>query len=267
MKDGFSIPSMTPPGLRAALPGSMAAAVLWLAAPDGWSAEPPRLVSSQAGPGGVVAADDVRLEFTFGSLGLVASEGAIRLFPGFVSELPNGRPIATNRTSTRSAGSAVRIATAAAAGLAWDPDGDRMRVVSVNGVSVAGGRVELDGNWITYFPPEGGAETDRFRFLVADSFGDADEAEWVLAVRTEPPADGEPPRNQLPPRMDPVGNLQLRFAGIPNRRYRLQATLSITPPVEWTNLAELRATAAGQVLFTDTNAPSSPTRFYRLTPR
>jgi hypothetical protein len=260
MKFGFPIPSMTPSGLRAAVQASMAAAALWLGAVAARSAEPPRLVSSQAGPGGVVAAEGVRLEFTFASLGLVASEGAIRLFPGFVSELPNERPTATNQASTRSAGSAVRIATASAAGSASDPDGDRMRVVSVNGVSVAGGRVELDGDWITYFPPEGGVETDRFRFLLADSFGDADEAEWVVAVRTEPPPDAELS-------MDPVGNLQLRFAGIPNRRYRLQATLSITPPVEWTNLAELRATAAGQVLFTDTNAPSTPIRFYRLTPR
>jgi hypothetical protein len=267
MKVGFPILSMTPSGLRAAVQASMAAAALCLGAVAARSAEPPRLVSSQAGPGGVVAADSVRLEFTVASLGLVASEGAIRLFPGFVSELPNGRPTSTNQAANRSAGSAIRIATAAAAGSASDPDGDRMRVVSVNGVSLAGGRVELDGDWITYFPPEGGVETDRFRFLLADSFGDADEAEWVVAVRTEPPPDAEPPRNQLPPRVDPVGNLQLRFAGIPNRRYRLQATLSMTPPVDWTNLAELRATAAGQVLFTDTNAPSTPTRFYRLTPR
>ena len=260
MKVGFPILSPTPPGLRAAVQGSMTAAALWLGAVAAWSAEPPRLVSSQAGPGGVVAADSVRLEFTVASLGLVASEGVIRLFPGFVSELPNGRPTATNQAATRSAGSAVRIATAAARGTASDPDGDRMRVVLVNGVSVAGGRVELDGDWITYFPPEGGFESDRFRFLLADSFGDADEAEWVVAVRTEPPPDAELS-------MDPVGNLQLRFAGIPNRRYLLQATLNIIPPVDWTNLAELRATAAGQVLFTDTNAPSTPTRFYRLTPR
>jgi hypothetical protein len=225
------------------------------------------LASAQAAPGGVSGDGPVRLEFTVASLGLVAEADGIRLFPGFVAELPNGKPTATNQASTRSAGSALRIASSSAANAAADPDGDRMRVVSVTPVSESGGRVELDGDWITYFPPEGGVTTDRFRFLLADSFGDADEAEWVVAVRTEPPPDPEPPRNQLPPRMDPVGNLQLRFAGIPNRRYRLQATLDMTPPVMWTQIAELRASAAGQISFTDTNSPTTPTRFYRLSPR
>jgi hypothetical protein len=57
--------------------------------------------------------------------------------------------------------------------------------------------------------------------------------------------------------------MQIHAAGIPGRRYRLQAAIDLAPPVTWTDLGPAQlAPTHGRMLFQDPD-PQSP-RFYRV---
>lgn len=58
------------------------------------------------------------------------------------------------------------------------------------------------------------------------------------------------------------GGVHLTFTGVPLASYQVQATDTLAPP-NWQVIATLSAAGNGLFGFTDTNAPSHPTRFYR----
>jgi uncharacterized repeat protein (TIGR03803 family) len=58
------------------------------------------------------------------------------------------------------------------------------------------------------------------------------------------------------------GGVHLTFTGVPLASYQVQATDILAPP-NWQVIATLSAAGNGLFGFTDTNAPSHPTRFYR----
>jgi autotransporter-associated beta strand protein len=62
----------------------------------------------------------------------------------------------------------------------------------------------------------------------------------------------------------PNGQEQIRatggFAGL---TYTVQAAPSLNPVIQWSNLGTATANASGVIVFTDTNAPLFPMRFYR----
>ena len=55
-------------------------------------------------------------------------------------------------------------------------------------------------------------------------------------------------------------HMQLRFAGIPGKTYRIQSSTNLST---WVDLGTLIEDASGLLQYEDTNAPSFPTRFYR----
>jgi autotransporter-associated beta strand protein len=60
------------------------------------------------------------------------------------------------------------------------------------------------------------------------------------------------------------GSIQITATGLPNTAFTAQATDSLTPPVQWTNIGTATADAQGHLQFIDTDAPNHPIRFYRF---
>jgi len=60
----------------------------------------------------------------------------------------------------------------------------------------------------------------------------------------------------------PTHAMTLNFAGVPGLTYRVQFTESLTPPIEWTDIATNTAPADGQFSVTDDTA-LAPVVFYR----
>ena len=58
--------------------------------------------------------------------------------------------------------------------------------------------------------------------------------------------------------------LQISGQGQPNASYSVEAADSLTPPIQWTNIASTVANAAGQLSFTVPDAVDHPMRFYRF---
>ena len=61
------------------------------------------------------------------------------------------------------------------------------------------------------------------------------------------------------------GSLTIHCAAIPLCPYQVQATTNLSLPPGWQTIAEIRTGLSGLWQFTDTNAASIPTRFYRTT--
>ena len=59
-------------------------------------------------------------------------------------------------------------------------------------------------------------------------------------------------------------SFNLHIAGTPGYPYVLQATTNLVPPVNWQSVITNTADTNGNSTFTDTNAPSSQARFYRI---
>ena len=62
----------------------------------------------------------------------------------------------------------------------------------------------------------------------------------------------------------PDGKIQITATGLPNTTYTLQATDSLTPPVQWVNIGTAGTDAQGKLQFIDPDAPNHPVRFYRM---
>jgi len=58
--------------------------------------------------------------------------------------------------------------------------------------------------------------------------------------------------------------VQLQFQGIPGLSYLLLSATDLTPPVDWRPVITHVAGPNGNWTFTDTNVPSTRTRFYRM---
>jgi hypothetical protein len=61
------------------------------------------------------------------------------------------------------------------------------------------------------------------------------------------------------------GSFQINGAGYPSAVYNIEATEDLTPPADWRPIGTVTADGAGQISFTDTDAPNFPRRFYRFT--
>jgi uncharacterized repeat protein (TIGR03803 family) len=62
-------------------------------------------------------------------------------------------------------------------------------------------------------------------------------------------------------------SVSLVFMGTPYLTYLVQATTDLTPPISWETISTNLAGADGSWQFTDTNATSFPSRFYRSSPQ
>jgi hypothetical protein len=133
-------------------------------------------------------------------------------------------------------------------------------LVQVDPLTTQGGTIRLDGGWIIYTPPTGLADS------VVDSFGyemgngkETSRSRVNLVAR-----DWTTGLAQNLVRVVPLARgVQLRFATVPGRTYRILGRSSLDFSVPWTDLGEATADAAGQLDLLDPET-DSPVRFYRL---
>jgi hypothetical protein len=100
----------------------------------------------------------------------------------------------------------------------------------------------------------GGSNAGAYDLVVSNPYGSVTSSVINLTVVLQPLrvvlADGP--------------GVQLQFQGVPGASYVLEAAASLTPPAAWSPVATNAADAAGNWVFTDTNAPSNAARFYRM---
>lgn len=234
-----------------------------LAGSSSIGADDVRLAASEAGSAGILRGADIRMDVTVSAPGVVATNGTLRFDPGFVGGLPNRPPQATEVQVARAAGIPTSFPASWIHRSASDPDGDRLRVLSVSPVSGNGGRAEFYSGWVLFTPSAGDATTDLLRGLVVDSYGDTVET----TIRVLPDGGPEPDwaGRGIPPKWDPEGGLLLRFAGRPGRIHRLQAATDPDGGAEgWRDVAELTADSHGLATYVANGQADGPMRFFRL---
>ena len=132
--------------------------------------------------------------------------------------------------------------------LAFDPDGDPLRITAVSVTSTNGGGVVLGTNTVTYAPAAGFIGTDCFTYTVDDGWGGAASGRVVVQVRPADQVSG----NMMPITFVP-GGLLISFAAIPGCTYTLQRSLSVSGP--WFSLGTITVGSNGLGTYADSNAP------------
>ena len=133
-------------------------------------------------------------------------------------------------------------------------------LVRVDSLTTQGGSVRLDGGWIIYTPPTGLADS------VVDSFGyemgngkETSRGRVNLVAREWMTGLGQNLVRVLPL----ARGVQLRFAAVPGRTYRIMGRSSLDFSVPWTDLGEATADEVGRLDLLDPET-NSQVRFYRL---
>jgi len=136
------------------------------------------------------------------------------------------------------------------------------RVLRVDALSTQGGALRLDGGWIIYTPPAALADS------VVDSFGyDMGDGKEVVRGQVHLVArEWSTGMAQNLVRVVPLARgVQLRFAAVPGRKYRVMGRSSLQANAAWTPLGEAVADEAGRLDVSDPEM-TSEARFYRLQP-
>jgi autotransporter-associated beta strand protein len=60
------------------------------------------------------------------------------------------------------------------------------------------------------------------------------------------------------------GSMQISGTGWPNTKYAVDATESLSSPIQWNEISTMSADGSGQITFTDDDAPNYLIRFYRF---
>jgi hypothetical protein len=134
------------------------------------------------------------------------------------------------------------------------------RLVQLDRLTTQGGTVKLDGGWIIYTPPAGLADS------VVDSFGYelGDGRETARGRVNLVARDWSTGMAQNLVRVLPLARgVQLRFAVVPGRKYRVMGRSSLLNSAPWTELGEVTADEAGRLDLLDPETTSNA-RFYRL---
>ena len=132
-----------------------------------------------------------------------------------------------------------------------DPEGTESSVVSADPVSDQGGLIELNSTSIQYTPASGYTGADSFQIQINNGIY---SIIGLVTVTVTPGSTGN--GDALLGTTVSGNDVNLQFAGIPGRRYLLQRSTSLTPPVQWTTLATIPANESGFVTYTDHNPPS-----------
>lgn len=167
---------------------------------------------------------------------------SVAMLTGFASRL-NSAPIAENDFRSHP-GSAVNILGASLFANDTDPDGDTLRLVSVDPQSAQGGTVVIDGFNVIYTPPAGLTGPDQFNYVVADANGDIATATVLLG--SAPPVGGQG-LNTVLIAEQPDGKYLVRFRQVPGKNdYQIQYKHDLNDP-QWRLLKRLDARADGIV--------------------
>lgn len=151
-----------------------------------------------------------------------------------------------NQTTTFAPGAFVQSP------VALTPSSDSATGLGVNNpYSTKNGTVTICGQDVSYTPAFGFTGTDSFNVTVTNSSGSVSSAVANVIVQYVPTLA-----------MQPDHTVRLQLPAAAGTNYTIQAS---TDMKTWTALGTV-ASSNGVVLFTDTNAASFPTRYYRLAP-
>ena len=139
--------------------------------------------------------------------------------------------------------------------MAFDPDGDPLKIAAVTITSTNGGAVVLGADTLTYMPAAGFIGTDCFAYTVDDGWGGAASGSVEVLVLTADQIAG----NMMPITTLPGGFL-ISFAAIPGCTYTLQRALSVSGP--WFSLGTITVGSSCLATYVDTSAPALGA-FYR----
>ncbi len=140
-----------------------------------------------------------------------------------------------------------------------DADRDPVSILGVNTPTAQGGSVTMSGGWVFYTPPAGNPATDSFTYSLSDG-RDAPVLGTVTVNMAA--ADTNPTQTVVGISTNGGGNVTITFAGIPGQSYVIEAATSLVAPV-WVPLATNVAGPKGLFQFTDPEASSYPSRYYR----
>ena len=110
------------------------------------------------------------------------------------------------------------------------------------------GTVTLCGGNISYTPANGFAGQDTFSFTITNSTGGLTSMQASVTVRSTLPI------------VLASGTVRLQLAGAAGSNYNIQASIDLAT---WTTIGSAVADNNGVVAFTDTNAASFGSRYYR----
>ncbi len=192
---------------------------------------------------------------------LTVSDGSASASTSFLVTVTarNQSPIAGADSLSRKPGEAVKVAIADLLANDTDPDFDPVSFAGVTSPSANGGTVRRTGPWILYSPAAGSDADDSFTYQVSDGRGGVGIGVVTIRVSGGNPS---PSRNVLTLDRDLSGRVTIRFAGIPGRQYRIEATADLANP-SWSSLGNATAGVNGLFEFTDTDAANHVTRYYR----
>ncbi len=141
----------------------------------------------------------------------------------------------------------------------FDPEGGPLTFLDVSTSLPSGAHVKRDNGWIIYEPPPGYNLPDSFNYLISDSSGATALGTVIVELWVD---DHQPTANFIC--VNSVnGNVLVRFAGIPGRRYEIQTTSSLIEPIIWISHPAGPQVAQPNGIFQIIDpAPPSP-RFYR----
>lgn len=142
-----------------------------------------------------------------------------------------------------------------------DPDDDPVEFAGVNPVSFAGGTVAVENGIVVYTAPAEWLGFDFFFYSVSDGRGGSGDG---FVIVTSDITQELPGLNLISMTFLPEGGLQLNFLAIPNRRYVVEYTENLTPPIAWTSLGTTTANRSGVVTVLDSAVAPDGGRFYRI---
>jgi hypothetical protein len=172
---------------------------------------------------------------------------------------PDKLPVAGADTVTRPNQLGVKVSTATLLSNDSDPDNDTLNIIGVDSLSTQGGTVSLSGGWVFYTPPAGNPATDTFTYKLSDG-----RDIWIPGTVTvnRAGADTGQPHTITGIATNVDGTVTITFAGIPGQVYVVEATPDMVTPT-WVPIATNPAGPNGLFQYTDMDAPSYPSRFYR----
>ena len=140
---------------------------------------------------------------------------------------------------------------------AYDPDGDPVSLVLVNGGTSAGGSVTMGANDLTYTPSIDYSGPDSFVLTVQDGRGTFTSA--TVSMQVISPVDEAFKR--VPTVSREAGDVvRIRFEGIPQFDHLIQRSINLK---DWTTLATVNGSTTGMIDHIDPSPPEEAA-FYRV---
>jgi len=180
----------------------------------------------------------------------------------------NHAPVAAVAALSRPKGMPLKINLAALAANWSDPDGDATALVSVNPSSTNGvNNVTTNNTEIFYTPGTNGDVPDAIIYTIRDLRSTYRPGDTVRTAAGTILITIAPPSTNVTHNITGIvtngnGTVTISFAGVPNETYVVLAATNMAAPV-WVALSTNVAGTNGLWNYTDPDAASYPSRFYR----